>query len=481
MSLTRRNIILGSATTTLLAGAALPSLFLSSSPAATSRVRYSATSSQGKAMLRLYAKGVAEMKSGTSAGTSRDWTFQWYTHAVRADTNKLSELDRIFPNPSDPNRLLASLVWDTCQSHFQSGTQPNFLPWHRAYLLMFEQIVREACRDDSFTLPYWDYTGDDVLPGEFRQKHDPLFGALYVENRNGGANAGANAGERVSQIQDQFRPRLFDLSAMNETSYLPGQGGVPQGFNDRLDFNLHGLVHVKTGDERNMGRVPFAARDPIFWLHHCNIDRIWAGWNAADSNRRNPEDPAWLDATHVFADALGNRRDITNREVSDIAALGYSYDAIPNPPTPITGPAVAKPDGDPDVLAQSSGPLMLGGTQQSITLDRPGTASATPLSKQAAPGRRRYLILEGVTADEQPSTIYHVVGNRPGRRPDNILYIGSIHFFEATGKVARFVFDLTEKLPGIGSIDPLTYTLIPAGNPAAGSNPRIGTVRLVEK
>ena len=72
---------------------------------------------------------------------------------------------------------------------------------------------------------------------------------------------------------------LSPVPSLQITHYDPQ--GVAQGFNDFLDSDLHGHIHVTVGNTRGMGRVPWAANDPIFWLHHCNIDRLWASWNRA--------------------------------------------------------------------------------------------------------------------------------------------------------------------------------------------------------
>ena len=86
--------------------------------------------------------------------------------------------------------------------------------------------------------------------------------------------------------------------ALSEAQYLPS--GASAGFNQTLDFGLHGNIHVFTGNSVGMGQVPWAANDPIFWMHHCNIDRIWASWNNV-AGHANPTSASWLNKTFVFA------------------------------------------------------------------------------------------------------------------------------------------------------------------------------------
>src|SRR5579859_5528310 len=69
-------------------------------------VRYDARSTHGQKMLKIYAKAVAAMKA-TSAKDPDSWTFQWYTHAVRGDKTKASELLAIFGSGPSPSKTLA--------------------------------------------------------------------------------------------------------------------------------------------------------------------------------------------------------------------------------------------------------------------------------------------------------------------------------------------------------------------------------------
>jgi tyrosinase len=73
-------------------------------------------------------------------------------------------------------------------------------------------------------------------------------------------------------------------------------GNYPSG---NLENDPHNLTHVYIGgivsesDYGLMADPGLAALDPIFYLHHANVDRMWAGWNA-DPSRKNPTDANWL-------------------------------------------------------------------------------------------------------------------------------------------------------------------------------------------
>ncbi len=321
MQISRRGVLKAVASLTMLG--VLPLSFEQLASAQPVRVRYDARTAEGREMLKTYARAVDIMKR-TGAGTPQSWTFQWYTHAVSGSTTKLAELNRIYGSQPNPDRDLANLVWSTCQAHGSGTWEPNFLPWHRALILFFEDTIRRVAGDDAFTLPYWNYTEDASIPPEFRLPNDSTFAALYQANRNPGINDGLP----LTQVRGGLPGQLLSLAVMDERQYYAGPQGVPQGFNERLDNELHGFIHVNTGGTENMGSVPFAAQDPIFWIHHCNIDRIWAGWNAEGG--RNPTGRNWAtQQVHVFADASGRRIEVANGQVTAIEPLGYAYDSLP--------------------------------------------------------------------------------------------------------------------------------------------------------
>jgi tyrosinase len=65
-----------------------------------------------------------------------------------------------------------------------------------------------------------------------------------------------------------------------------------------------------------MGSIPFAPTDPIFWMHHAEIDRIWAEWQSAHPGQ-NPS----LAGTAAIMDPWSE----TEVDTRDISALGYAY------------------------------------------------------------------------------------------------------------------------------------------------------------
>lgn len=83
-----------------------------------------------------------------------------------------------------------------------------------------------------------------------------------------------------------------------------------------------------------MGRVPTAAADPIFWVHHSNIDRYWTAWIAAGGERHMPDpDALWWDQTFFYNVTRTWRASV--RQMNDTKRLGYVYSDLTLPkPSP---------------------------------------------------------------------------------------------------------------------------------------------------
>lgn len=188
--------------------------------------------------------------------------------------------------------------WNSCQH----GTL-FFLSWHRMYLYYFERILRAKSGSASLTLPYWDYQTNPVIPPAYRDNTS----TLYNSTRNASMNSG---GSLSSGIMTSIVNSLANIPYYDFQSDLEGP---------------HGSVHVAIGGD--MGAVNKAAKDPVFWLHHTNIDRLWEVWLRKCGGRSNPSDAAWLNQSFTFFDETGTAVSMTGSQVVKTAAnLNYKYD-----------------------------------------------------------------------------------------------------------------------------------------------------------
>ncbi|MEO8034385.1 MAG: tyrosinase family protein [Acidobacteriota bacterium] len=192
-------------------------------------------------------------------------------------------------------------AWNTCQH----GTH-YFWSWHRMYLYWFERIIRKMSGDPNFALPYWNYesASERKLPAPFRN----AASSLYTANRGSGWNAGTASLNASAVAITGFMPTIPYYNAQS------GCEGTP-----------HGAVHVSIGGW--MGSVPTAAQDPIFYLHHANIDRLWNLWLKQGGGRSNPlSDNAWKTTKFLFFDENGAQKWMTGCDVlRALDQLKYSY------------------------------------------------------------------------------------------------------------------------------------------------------------
>jgi tyrosinase len=456
-------------------------------------LRHDVASPEGAATLRIFAEAVGKMMA-TPAGDPRGWVFQWHIHAVRDDRSKAAELARLYPNASDPDRLLADLIWDTCEAHFDPLRVNFFLPWHRMHLMSFERLVRNITGATHFTMPYWDYTDPDrrALPSQFRSPGDPLWKPLFRTDRNPGVNDGMPI--------DQVGEAPLGLNAMMSPVYADTLDG-DAGFCANLDNAPHSAVHVDVGTrERGMGAVSWAANDPIFWLHHCNIDRIWASWNRAGG--RNPTDEAYLGQAFTFVDEAGEPLPTKVADVSETVPLGYVYDRY------LDRPRSSVPFANVSDLRfithaasrELVGPVRLGAAPTLVRLAADGTSPDFARLRTASMARRPfYLRVAGVRITRQPGVSYEVhLDPMPFAAPDRTSrsYVGTINVFGAIVHASHsgpgpapytnprnYSFVITDLVRTLLQARRLTgppnVMLVPTGTPRRDAAPTVDNISLV--
>ncbi|KAJ7946952.1 Polyphenol oxidase [Quillaja saponaria] len=118
---------------------------------------------------------------------------------------------------------------------------------------------------------------------------------------------------------------------------MPGAGTI--------ELVPHNSIHRWNGDTRtpnreDMGVFYSAARDPIFYAHHPNIDRLWDIWKTlGGKNRHDFDDPDWLNASFEFYDENAELVSVKVKDSLDHTKLGYDYEKVDIPwlvakPTP---------------------------------------------------------------------------------------------------------------------------------------------------
>jgi tyrosinase len=341
---------------------------------------------------------------------------------------------------NDPN---ANKVPDAIRALYGQCHRDDYLffLWHRAYVSAMERLMQAAIDDPTFRLPYWDWYSDPKLPEIFRSEfvdaQKTARNPLYVKDRNRRANNGDNVWTPL--IETDF----------NESDF--------SNFQNNLDFTEHGEIHMAVGTHSNMGDPSTAARDPIFWLHHADIDRLLVVWLKRDlAAHRVPNTfPSWI--ANIYRFPTPNGGGVATPSVEDLAlasvsALGYEYEntngpELPSPTVPARPVTVQSTAGRAGVMgagveAFAVKKSILVGAGATVDLPVPSAAankfmlleSKEPESLQAV-----NIVLSDVRVLSMPTGVlsYRVYLNLPKKagHAENFrdYYLGNISLFALTG------------------------------------------------
>jgi tyrosinase len=171
-------------------------------------------------------------------------------------------------------------------------TNQRFLPWHRVFLHELERRLNSTPEGNSkIRIPYWDWTVHREIPDwleDFRPKIDkvlvfppPVFPPRTTEPV-----------PVIQTIRVQRAPGQAVHPVTGRRVELPTKPQVGRILSQSRDFReftaalegLHGLPHVWVGGTMAQYVSP---ADPLFWLHHSNIDRLWDSWPKSQSQLPN--------------------------------------------------------------------------------------------------------------------------------------------------------------------------------------------------
>ena len=358
------------------------------------RVRHNVYSPEGKEALMLFDKAVGLMKERSLKNQADllGWNYQAGIHGIwNLDYKKplslqnqtraqLADFAAIKGFDTRENVLNGNTVLNNC-THFTrmwNGTNlatgttakvnnldaspANFIAWHRLYLQYFEEIARENLRLDAknaedlanaetWALPYWAYLNEEdvVMPEIFRDTGSNLYTAYR--------NPQINAGIALTQLTN------FSGAANWPEQTLPGlyQNNF-MAMGTLIENMPHNRFHVASGaggglfgDQGLMLPTSSAAFDPIFWVHHSFIDKLWSAYNASENANyafkydfdQNPWNYMFLKPSpdgniENAKDRISYWGDNSNNVISKIYNPDYSYDNLGTTTNPASIPGPNK-------------------------------------------------------------------------------------------------------------------------------------------
>ena len=397
------------------------------------------------AELTAFKNGVAVMKARPATNPT-SWAYQAAIHGTVATP--------------------VQTAWNTCQHN-----TTFFMSWHRMYVCFFERILRKASGMPGLGLPYWNYSDAAdatarFLPAAFRSPanaSNPLYNAV----RNSALNAG------TGQIS---------ASAVSLASVIPGPVDF-YPFSGNINGTPHGAVHGAIGGW--MGAFATAGQDPIFWLHHCNIDRLWNRWLAGGGGRSNPPttDTAWHTMSFTFFDENAQQVQMTGADLLNPNVCGcrscYDEEAV----FTIWNVATERIRFLEVLIGYYRNPLVLDTRRLRFEIElNEQAADAFGRALEAVKPEeevRFKLNFEGVKADKPVDFFYEVYLNLPENTAEPYYamesYAGNLSFFGADQKHStqhgekeelKFNVNITgavKRLKNLQQQKTLSFALVPTG------------------
>jgi tyrosinase len=187
---------------------------------------------------------------------------------------------------------------------------PRFLPWHRSFLLYFENLLQLVNKDPTLSVPYWDWTIDCEDPSKsvifnermWEIKEEICFELNYPKN---------HCLKRNSVEIDPF----YNKSQVNR---LINKKGTYDSFREALELVPHAVVHFNIGGKEGDFSMMWSTNDPIFWHHHSFVDLIWH--RKQNKNLKFKYDGKGADLNEVL-DPFGQKV----KDVMSLDKLGVKY------------------------------------------------------------------------------------------------------------------------------------------------------------
>ncbi|MBA0638044.1 hypothetical protein Godav_025302 [Gossypium davidsonii] len=352
-----------------------------------------------------------------------------------------------------------------------------FFPFHRMYLYFFERILGKLIDDPDFAMPFWNW--DSPCGMTMPQIYLDPYSPLYDENRNlehqPDVLVNLNDGKSVVKKKKKKKEDCFNeltkreqiksnlcvmyqqmirssktASCFHGAAYRAGCvsetdiGCTPEPRGGTIENGAHLAVHKFVGAKNppyneDMGNFYSAGRDPLFYAHHGNVDRMWNIWKTLPGKkRRDFDEDVWLNSSFLFYDENANMVRVKVRDCLDSKALGYDYQSVDIPwlrskPTPRRSrPGVGRgQDQGQDVLARRKSkyfrrfPIVLDKVAVRIEIQRP-----TKSINKKKDDKEEVLVLQNIQLDRNDSVQFDVSINDDEDddnpcKPEDAEFVGS--------------------------------------------------------
>ena len=207
------------------------------------------------------------------------------------------------PAPTAYGRLVADHALMSHNMHGMTAVgRQRFLSWHRDFLLQLERALQAL--DPLAFVPYWRWSTYRRIPAWIAQ----LLPTVHIPPVGGQGPQTVNVTRSTHHVQG--------LPTASQIASLDANTAMPYTQFTTLLEGYHNVVHGWVGG--TMNNIMISPADPIFWLHHAEVDRIWSVWQA---NPANAGKAPTLTGSAKVMDPWPE----SAAQLASIQALGYSY------------------------------------------------------------------------------------------------------------------------------------------------------------
>ncbi|KAL3895826.1 MAG: hypothetical protein SGCHY_004465 [Lobulomycetales sp.] len=337
-------------------------------------------------LLLSFLLGISQAAGPCSGGASTPRTRPEFRQMITGDQLNAQGLAFI----EGVNCLARNGKWDLLTLSHAAAVNPHhwsssFLVWHRLFLAGAEQLMRDCTGNPNIVIPYWDSGRDSGSP-----ENSPIwnfFGgngtlpevsgvdALDVDGQEEYGNCVTTGpftdirlkyarrvllttGIESDCLRRNLNPDIQILSNLQIETLINGDFAA---FSQGIEGQMHSRVHLFVGGE--MHNIPGAAGDPLFYMHHANVDRLWALWQSRYPERANTY--AGDAAQQVSLDELP---EIPGQTVQDMfSTLDWCY----------TYPGISLPESEDDPIDVKTDDDVIDDSPDDESINDPVTEDST--------------------------------------------------------------------------------------------------------
>jgi hypothetical protein len=302
----------------------------------------------------------------------------------------------------------------------------HFLPWHRAFLYVHEQLLQRELGDSTFRIPVWDWENDPEVPWPYQVLRS-VQRTCYAP--------------RIARLPVITDASLTDWLVSASFEEFFGTDDEP----GRAVGGVHAFVHANLGLNSYMSWPGSAAGDPVFYAHHANVDRYWIYWWNFYKDKFQPH---WPTAPYSFYGPNGRPVCVNIADLMDHTKLGYDYDLpdkkllfVPTPATTVKAqPAPDSPNDrsvatfDPDswqrIIAYVKQQLSLGSLNADVELAKKAASDFVEAIRDlVARGNIQLPVFAFARITDWNGGSYYLVEIQPIGKPEESKVIGGFGVF----------------------------------------------------